>query len=157
ASDDEAPVPIADAPASMQVDEDERNGGQLVERNESHQAVLYHDKQYFPSVEELYPGVETLVQDEDTQPLETPIIAPIKVANFEVQDADAVQQTTFEWKFLTGLMDYPSLIRNVALIGHLHHGKTSFMDMLVRETHQRFWDPNVQTRFTDTRKGQLSS
>lgn len=64
--------------------------------------VLYHDKNYFPSASEVYPGVETLVQDEDTQPLETPIIAPIKVANFEVQDPDAVNQTTFEWKFLTG-------------------------------------------------------
>ena len=32
-------------------------------------------------------------------------------------------------------MDEPSLIRNVALVGHLHHGKTSIMDCLIEQTH----------------------
>lgn len=36
---------------------------------------------------------------------------------------------------MTDLMNYPEQIRNVALAGHLHHGKTAFMDMLVLETH----------------------
>lgn len=36
---------------------------------------------------------------------------------------------------MTDLMNYPDQIRNVALAGHLHHGKTAFMDMLVMETH----------------------
>jgi len=26
-------------------------------------------------------------------------------------------------------------VRNVAVIGHLHHGKTTFVDMLVSQTH----------------------
>eukprot|EP00474_Spongospora_subterranea_P000464 CRZ00922.1 hypothetical protein [Spongospora subterranea] len=138
--------------ASSTMDLDERIDDREQQQPQSHQVVLYHDKNYFPSASDVYPGAETLVQDEDTQPLETPIIAPIKVNNFELQDADAYQQTTFEWKFLTGLMDHPTMIRNVALVGHLHHGKTSFMDMLVRETHTRFWDPQVQVRFTDNRK-----
>lgn len=48
-------------------------------------------------------------------------------------------------------MDTPSLIRNVALVGHLHHGKTTFMDCLVKQTH-----PHMRTlgeknlRYTDT-------
>lgn len=33
------------------------------------------------------------------------------------------------------LMSFPDQIRNIALVGHLHHGKTAFMDMLVLETH----------------------
>lgn len=32
-------------------------------------------------------------------------------------------------------MDNPNLIRNVAFIGHLHHGKTSFMDCIIEQTH----------------------
>lgn len=32
-------------------------------------------------------------------------------------------------------MNFPDLTRNIAIVGHLHHGKTSFVDMLVSETH----------------------
>jgi U5 small nuclear ribonucleoprotein component len=52
------------------------------------------------------------------------------------------------------LMSFPDQVRNVALVGHLHHGKTSLMDMLVLETHDL--DGKVagskgsQLRYTDT-------
>lgn len=36
---------------------------------------------------------------------------------------------------MTDLMNFPDQTRNIALAGHLHHGKTAFMDMLVLETH----------------------
>lgn len=29
----------------------------------------------------------------------------------------------------------PDLIRSIALIGHFHHGKSTFADMLVQQTH----------------------
>jgi U5 small nuclear ribonucleoprotein component len=32
------------------------------------------------------------------------------------------------------------MIRNVMVAGHIHHGKTSLMDMLVFETHQLTWN-----------------
>lgn len=38
-------------------------------------------------------------------------------------------------RFMMDLMNFPELTRNIAVVGHLHHGKTSFMDMLVSETH----------------------
>lgn len=38
------------------------------------------------------------------------------------------------------LMDHPSMIRNVMVGGHIHHGKTSLLDMLVFETHQLTFD-----------------
>jgi len=53
------------------------------------------------------------------------------------------------------------MIRNVAVVGHLHHGKTALMDMLVFETHKLIWDadkpvcegpyphPKPQTYFND--------
>lgn len=37
-------------------------------------------------------------------------------------------------------MSFPERIRNVAVVGHLHHGKTALMDMLVFETHKLIWD-----------------
>lgn len=42
--------------------------------------------------------------------------------------------------FLLNMMSFPEMIRNVAVVGHLHHGKTALMDMLVFETHQLNWD-----------------
>jgi hypothetical protein len=42
--------------------------------------VLHEDKKYYPTAEEIYGAeVETLVMEEDAQPLEVPIIAPVKV------------------------------------------------------------------------------
>lgn len=54
-------------------------------------------------------------------------------------------------EFLTDLMDTPTLIRNVALVGHLHHGKTTFVDCIVRQTHPQFRDMEERNlRYTDT-------
>jgi 116 kDa U5 small nuclear ribonucleoprotein component len=64
----------------------------------------------------------------------------------------------FDRNFMTDLMNYPDQIRNVALAGHLHHGKTAFMDMLVLETHdiqdrlekRQGRHRDEQLRYTDT-------
>ena len=39
------------------------------------------------------------------------------------------------------------MIRNVAVVGHLHHGKTALMDMLVFETHKMVWDSDKNVSF----------
>ena len=46
--------------------------------------VLHEDKKYYPSAEEVYGDAEVLVQDEDTQPLTKPIIAPMDMKVFSV-------------------------------------------------------------------------
>ena len=47
--------------------------------------VLHEDKKYYPSASEVYgPDVETVVQEEDTQPLTEPIIKPVKPNKFQV-------------------------------------------------------------------------
>lgn len=46
--------------------------------------ILHEDKKYYPDADEVYPGVETMVQDEDAQPIEQPIIAPIKTKKFDI-------------------------------------------------------------------------
>ncbi|KAI9288868.1 P-loop containing nucleoside triphosphate hydrolase protein [Umbelopsis sp. AD052] len=116
----------------------------------NNQIVLHEDKNYYPSAEEVYgPGVETLVQEEDTQPLSEPIIAPIKIRKFHIAEKE-MPATTYNKEFLVDLMNMPDLIRNVAIVGHLHHGKSSFVDMLIAETHDIPVNPEKPERYTDT-------
>jgi U5 small nuclear ribonucleoprotein component len=101
----------------------------------SNAVILHEDKQYYPTAAQVYgEDVEALVQEEDAQPLTEPIIAPVEQKKFTVEEAD-LPPVFFDRSFMTDLMNYPEQIRNIALAGHLHHGKTAFMDMLVMETH----------------------
>ncbi|KAI3814653.1 hypothetical protein L1987_14296 [Smallanthus sonchifolius] len=71
---------------------------------------------------------------------------------FEVGVKDSSTYVSAE--FLLGLSSNPSLVRNVPLVGHLQHGKTVFMDMLVEQTHHvSTFDQNSEKhmRYTDTR------
>lgn len=90
--------------------------------------------------------------DEDELPLEQPIIKPVRDIRFEVGAKETSTYASTE--FMLGLSSNPSLVRNVALVGNLHHGKTVFMDMLVEQTHRfsTFEASNERhMRFTDTR------
>ncbi|KAK7202953.1 P-loop containing nucleoside triphosphate hydrolase protein [Myxozyma melibiosi] len=134
----------------------ETTGQELMEVDNTpvNAVILHEDKQYYPSAEEVYgPDVEALVQEEDTQPLSEPIIAPIKVKKFTVETTD-LPEATFSREYMMDIMNFPDQIRNVAIVGHLHHGKTALMDMLVQETHElkdytrkRLGE---QIRYTDT-------
>ena len=65
---------------------------------------------------------QTVVQEEDTQPLTEPIIAPVKKLKFSFMEQN-LPSTTYEIAYLADLMDNTALIRNIALAGHLHCGK----------------------------------
>eukprot|EP01119_Soliformovum_irregulare_P021699 TRINITY_DN727_c0_g1_i1.p1 TRINITY_DN727_c0_g1~~TRINITY_DN727_c0_g1_i1.p1 ORF type:complete len:1003 (+),score=290.18 TRINITY_DN727_c0_g1_i1:336-3011(+) len=91
-----------------------------------------------------------MVQDEDTQPLTQPIIAPIATKKFEVTEKE-LPSTTYKKEFMYDLMQHPHLIRNITLAGHLHHGKTTFMDMLIGQTHPQFYSLEKEVRYCDTR------
>ncbi|KAI1465523.1 P-loop containing nucleoside triphosphate hydrolase protein [Daldinia caldariorum] len=116
----------------------EPTGQELMEVDDegpSNAVILHEDKQYYPTAQQVYGAdVETLVQEEDAQPLSQPIIAPVDVKKFSIEEAD-LPPVHFDRNFMTDLMNFPDQIRNIALAGDLHHGKTAFMDMLVLETH----------------------
>ena len=58
--------------------------------------VLHEDKQYYPTAQQVYgEDVETLVQEEDAQPLSEPIVAPIKVRKWTVEEKD-MPETRFD-------------------------------------------------------------
>jgi U5 small nuclear ribonucleoprotein component len=113
--------------------------------------VLHEDKRYYPTSLEVYGAeVETIVQEEDAQPLDKPLIEPVKKMKFQLKEQE-LPDTTYDMEFLADLMDTPPLIRNVALIGHLHHGKTTFVDCLVQQTHPQFQTMEERNlRYTDT-------
>lgn len=101
------------------------------------QVVLHEDKKYYPSALEVYgAGIEVSVQDEDTQMLSEPIIAPIKQVQITHQEAGIPEMKhapTLEYfHHLSGLRGRR---RNVAFVGHIHHGKTSLIDCLVAAAH----------------------
>ena len=87
--------------------------------------------------------VETLVHEEDTQPLTEPIIAPVKSRKWSVEEKD-MPETRFDKAFLLNMAAFPQFVRNVAVVGHLHHGKTALLDTLVFETHKMTWDADAQ-------------
>lgn len=116
----------------------EATGQELMEIDDegpSNAVILHEDKQYYPTAQQVYgEDVETMVQEEDAQPLSEPIIAPVEQKKFTIQEAD-LPPVFFDRSFMTDLMNFPEQIRNIAFAGHLHHGKTALMDMLVLETH----------------------
>lgn len=140
----EAPeeAPTANEPAGlhmMQVDEAASNA-----------VVLHEDKVYYPSAAEVFgQDVETLVQEEDAQPITQPIVEPEKVRSFAIEES-GLPDVRFERAFMMDMMNFPEMVRNVAVVGHLHHGKTSLLDMLVYETHVMDIDVDKPLRYTDT-------
>lgn len=112
--------------------------------------VLHEDKNYYPSALQVYgPDVETIVQEEDAQPLDVPLIEPVKKNKFQINEQE-LPETSYNMEFLADMMDSTSLIRNVALVGHLHHGKTTFVDCLIRQTHPMYQDNEERNlRYTD--------
>ncbi|TVY38655.1 116 kDa U5 small nuclear ribonucleoprotein component [Lachnellula occidentalis] len=107
----------------------------FIDEGPSNAVVLHEDKQYYPTAQQVYgEDVETMVQEEDAQPLSVPIIAPVEQKKFTIQEAD-LPPVHFDRSFMMDLMNFPDQIRNIAFAGHLHHGKTALMDMLVLETH----------------------
>jgi len=119
------------------------------------QIILHEDKKYYPSAEEVYGAdAEIVVGEEDTQALETPLIATGKGRVFAHQEA-TIPPTTFNYAYAAGLMDHPAFLRHVAIAGHLHHGKTSLLDLLVHQTHptvvRTTKDTDRTVRYLDTR------
>ncbi|XP_042331114.1 116 kDa U5 small nuclear ribonucleoprotein component [Sceloporus undulatus] len=123
-------------------DDDDDDMGDHDDDHPGMDVVLHEDKKYYPTAEEVYgPEVETIVQEEDTQPLTEPIIKPVKTKKFSLME-QTLPVTVYEMDFLADLMDNSELIRNVTLCGHLHHGKTCFVDCLIEQTH-----PEIRKRY----------
>ncbi|GJQ15369.1 hypothetical protein GpartN1_g7160.t1 [Galdieria partita] len=121
------------------------------------QIVLAEDKKYYPTPMEVYgEEVETIVQEEDTQPLSQPIIEPVRMKLFERVERE-IPKTTYKKEYLANIAGNAALVRNVAVVGHLHHGKTSLLDTLISQTHEIQWKDKQgrPLKYTDTRKDEV--
>ncbi|PWA91882.1 hypothetical protein CTI12_AA058850 [Artemisia annua] len=150
----ESDVDDEDLPEIDRVESDDEENAVAVNVDMDNQIVVAEDKKYYPTAEEVYgEEVETLVMDEDEQSLEMPIINKPVQKDIEFEVVGVKDSSTYvSTQFLLGLMSNPTLVRNVALVGHLQHGKTVFMDMLVEHTHHiSTFDHEKHMRYTDTR------
>ena len=117
--------------------------------------VLHEDKEHYPSAGEVYgPGVTTAVLDEDAMDLDVPIVEPLRTKTFslvEERDGGIVAATVLDGadgggdagtdqivseQYVTALLGNDTTLtrRGVALVGHLHAGKTTFVDLLLEQT-----------------------
>lgn len=120
--------------------------------------ILAEDKQYYPSAEDVFgPDTEVLVEEEDSQPITQPIVEPrVELSSGFFEKEDSVPPPKYSRAFLVNaILPNPDLNRNIALVGHLHHGKTSFADMLFDFSHEMPWqkldDRELPVRYMDTR------
>eukprot|EP01028_Stygiella_incarcerata_P013160 TRINITY_DN81575_c0_g1_i1.p1 TRINITY_DN81575_c0_g1~~TRINITY_DN81575_c0_g1_i1.p1 ORF type:complete len:994 (+),score=294.35 TRINITY_DN81575_c0_g1_i1:258-3239(+) len=98
--------------------------------------VPHEEKQYYPDAEDVF-GAETEViyHDEDAQPITEPIVPPPKKLRLDSVRKD-VPETVYEKEFMWEIMNSnPSKVRMISVAGHIHHGMTTFVDTLVRQTH----------------------
>uniref|UniRef100_A0AC35G3I0 Tr-type G domain-containing protein n=1 Tax=Panagrolaimus sp. PS1159 TaxID=55785 RepID=A0AC35G3I0_9BILA len=116
----------------------------------TNQVVLHEDKKYYASAVEVYgEDVETLVMEEDAQPLSEPIIKSVKLRRFQAQEFD-LPETVYKKEFMADLTTKPEMVRNIAVAGHFGHGKTTFIDCLMEQTHTEFYRfDDKDVRYTD--------
>ncbi|KAK2964808.1 putative 110 kDa U5 small nuclear ribonucleoprotein component CLO [Blattamonas nauphoetae] len=141
---------LADDSESDQLESDDEPFQDQVQRQEEPQKLNEQvtlstntsivQRSRFPTAEEVFAGVEVMVQDEDEQGLDEPIIAPLVTKSFDFvnEDSSKLPSSTFS----------PKLIRNVCFAGNLHSGKTSIFDFILKNAYEDTLNP----RFTDTRK-----
>jgi hypothetical protein len=133
------------------MNDEEEDDNDRMDVEDENRIVLHEDKKYYPDADEVYPGVKTVTLDEDAQELNEPIIKPVKTKQFSVLLKET-PKLKYEPEFLTALMQTPPLIRNVAVLGQLHHGKSLFLDSLVQAAQEEAWDvTRSHVRFSDTR------
>mmetsp|Transcript_6733 Transcript_6733/g.12031 ORF Transcript_6733/g.12031 Transcript_6733/m.12031 type:complete len:1058 (-) Transcript_6733:1445-4618(-) len=123
--------------------------------------VLPEDRELFPSADQVFgEDVETLVQEEDLQTISQPIVAPEAQSTLVIDSKlTGIHSPTphFEHQYLSDLSRYtPSKVRNVALIGAHHHGKSTLVDLIMSQTHlmsEKDIEPQhrVPLRYSDTR------
>jgi len=126
----------------------------------SRQITLHEDKQYYPEPEEVYgPHTEVRFEEEDEQPIEDPIVKPVLSKSLWLPEpSNSMPSCLYNEAYLASLHSNPSLSRSVAVAGHLHHGKTSLLDLCVERVHvvdRRSRARELQMRYTDPRVDEL--
>ncbi|KAG7926880.1 hypothetical protein KL925_003165 [Ogataea polymorpha] len=111
------------------VPENESSSDEAMEVNQSEVAVRQ------PGLQEVFgEDVETIIATSDAKDISEPIVQPDTEQKFKVEEED-LPETFYSKDYLWNMTFVPSKVRNIALVGGLHSGKTAFLDQLVHETH----------------------
>ena len=113
------------------------NPNQIISEENNYKVTLNEEKELYKDADELFPEAENLVMEEDAQPISVPIIAPKKENKLDLFETK-MPSLNFNLEFLAHLMTKPKLVRNIAIVGSLLHGKTTFMDMFIHYTHNNY-------------------
>ena len=113
------------------------NPNQIISEENKYDVTLNEEKELYKDADELFPNIENLVMEEDAQPITVPIISPKKENKLDLFETK-MPNLNFNLDFLSHLMTQPKLIRNIAVVGSLLHGKTTFMDMIIHYTHNNY-------------------
>ena len=129
--------------------------------------VLHEDKEHYLSAEDTFgEGVRTAVLDEDAMDLDTPIVEPVVTKSHHAgtageTGADMISPFLYSDAFLTGIVgnETTRTRRGIAIVGHLHHGKTTLIDCLLEGTLEKKWGPRAALsdqgpRYTDILKSE---
>ncbi|KAH3662387.1 hypothetical protein OGAPHI_005639 [Ogataea philodendri] len=88
-----------------------------------------------PGLQEVFGAdVETVIATTDAKDISEPIVEPEVERNFKIEETE-LPETFYSKDYMWKLSYLPERVRNIALVGGLHSGKTAFLDMLVHETH----------------------
>lgn len=130
-------------------DEENNSNAQLLllrqQQLSNQQIVLHEDKEHYMSAEQVYgEDVKAIVLDEDAMDLDTPIVEPNITKHhttFTSSSSTAKdQKMTPTWNYTddylaTHLQNETTRTRRcIGFFGHLHHGKTSLIDMIIEPT-----------------------
>lgn len=98
-------------------------------------------------------------EEEDEQPIEEPIVKPVQNKELWLSEKDSqMPHCEYNEAYLASVHSIPSLSRSVAVVGHLHHGKTSAIDVCIERTHsvdRKGRAREVRMRYTDPRVDEL--
>lgn len=136
------------------LDEGINSGVKILTTNdqEEEKIILHSKSSTDSSFQNFGPDVETVYATQDALELEIPIVEPLKDEKFTIEE-ESLPKTTYSKQYLSDLLHIPSKIRNVSICGGLQSGKTSFIDLLVNETHLRDHKNNESNniRYTDNK------
>jgi U5 small nuclear ribonucleoprotein component len=130
-----------------------------------HAIVLHEDKEHYRSADETFgEDVHTAVLDEDAYDLGTPLVRPVQQRTHHVGEDDDDHvivggggggfRPAYSDDFLTNHLlsnETTATRRGVAIVGHLHHGKTTLVDMWFESSLEGRFDPVRASRQDDNR------
>jgi 116 kDa U5 small nuclear ribonucleoprotein component len=137
---------------SVLIDDDENNTNTqlsfLQQQQHQQQIVLHEDKDHYMSAEQVYgEDVKAIVLDEDAMDLDTPIVEPIVTKQHTTFASSSSSSTAAKDEKLATKWNYTDDYLNIHLqnettrtrrgigfFGHLHHGKTTLIDMIIEPT-----------------------